>query len=181
MSDRIDLNPSATKNLSNQRIVRNIIAVLVVVIVTSIFAIFTPRTEIVKANLVGEGCAKNELIGVKCELALGEKKLTLRECSQESPCNQSEYKLGKKKDNKQYVILKSESFGKSIEVISIDVNSLAKVGTETAFYTDVKDNCKDKKEYTPDCFDFPISEGQLKDIAEQNQKYNQLMKENSLN
>jgi hypothetical protein len=181
MSDRIDLNPSATKNLSNQRTVRNIIAVLVVVIVTSIFAIFTPRTEIIKANLVGEGCAKNELIGVRCELAIGEKKLTLRECSQESPCNQSEYKLGKKQDNKQYVILKSESFGKSIEVISIDVNSLTKVGTETAFYTDVKDSCQDKKIYTQDCFDFPISEEQLKDISEQNQKYTQFIKENSLN
>ena len=181
MSDRIDLNPSATKNLSNQRTFRNVIAVGVVVIVTSIFAIFSPRTEIVKANLIGEGCVKNELTGVKCELALGEKKLTLRECSQDSPCNQVEYKLAKREDNQQYVILKSEFFGKSVEVLTIDTDTLTQTESRTAFYTDIKDACKDKKVYTQDCFDFPVSEEQLKDISEQNQRYNQLIKEYSLN
>lgn len=181
MSDRIDLPPSTIKNLSNQRTFRNIIAVIIVIVFTSIFAIFSSRTEIIKANLIGEGCGKTELTDVKCELSIGEKKLTLRECSAESPCNQSEYKLGKRKENQQYVALSSEAFGKSVEILAIDIDSMSQIESKTAFYTEVKDSCKNKKVYTQDCFDFPVSEDQLKDIAEQNQKYNQLLQENNLN
>jgi hypothetical protein len=181
MSDRIDLTPSATKNLSNQRTVRNVIAVVLVVILTAIFAIFSPRTEIVKANLIGEGCNKTDLQDVKCVLSIGEKELVLRECLGENSCNQAEYKLSKKVDNKQYITVTSEFFAKSIQILSVDVESMEQSDTITAFYTDVKDSCKNKKEYTQNCFDFPISEEQLKDIAEQNQKYNQLIKEYSLN
>lgn len=181
MSDRIDLPPSTIKNLSNQRTVRNIIAVLVVVIVTAVFAIFSSRTGLTKSKLIGEGCGKTDLQDVKCVLSIGEKELVLRECIGENSCNQAEYKLSKKVDNKQYITVTSEVFAKSIQILSVDIESMEQSDTETAFYTDVKDNCKDKKEYTPDCFDFPIIEGQLKDIAEQNQKYNQLIKEYSLN
>lgn len=181
MSDRIDLPPSTIKNLSNQRFGRNIIAVLVVIVVTAIFAIFSSKTEIIQANLIGDGCAKTDSKGGKCILAFGEKELTLRLCSEESPCNQSEYKLGKKKDNKQYIVLKSESFGKSIEVLTVDMKEFTQVGSEAAFYTEVKGSCKDKNVFTADCFDFPVSENQLKDIAEQNQKYNNLIKEYTLN
>ena len=180
MSDRIDLDKFATKSLGGQRLTLNIIAVIIVIIFTAIFVIFSPRIEISKANLVGEGCVKNELTGVKCELALGDKKLTLRECSQESPCNQSEYKLAKIEDNQQYVILKSEFFGKSVEVLTIDTDTLTQTESRTAFYTDIKDACKDKKVYTQDCFDFPVSEEQLKDISEQNQKYDKLIKDYSI-
>ena len=117
---------------------------------------------------------------VKCELSIGEKKLTLRECSAEFPCSQSEYKLGKRRDNQQYVALSSEAFGKSVEILSIDIDSMSQIEDDTAFYTEVKDSCKNKKVYTQDCFDFPVNGGQLKDIAEQNQKYNQLLQENNL-
>ena len=181
MSDRIDLTPPATKNLSNQRSVRNIIAVLVVIVVTSIFAIFSPRTEVVKSSLTGEGCNKTELKGVKCEFTQGDKKITLRECSEESNCNQSRYKLGRKKDGKQYVVLESEGFGKSVEVKTIDIKEFAEVGSEAAFYTEVKDTCENKGSYTQDCFDFPVSEEQLKDIYEQNKKYDSLIRDYSLN
>lgn len=177
MSDRIDLPPSTIKNLSNQRTVRNIIAVIVVIVFTSIFAIFSPKTEIIKANLLGEGCAKTDLTNVKCEFVFGEKKLTLRECSEDVPCNQSEYKLGKKKDNKQYIIFNSENFTKSVQISAIDTENMAQSEIGTAFYTELKDACKDKNNLTQDCFEFPISEDQLKDISEQNQKYNSLLKE----
>lgn len=181
MSDRIDLDKFATKSVSNQRVSRNIIAVIVVIVFTSIFAIFSPRTEIVKANLIGEGCGKTDLQDVKCVLSIGEKELVLRECIGENSCNQAEYKLSKKVDNKQYITVTSEVFAKSIQILSVDIESMEQSDTETAFYTDIKDACKDKKVYTQDCFDFPISEDQLKDISEQNQKYNQLIKEYSLN
>lgn len=181
MSDRIDLDKFATKSLAGQRLSRNIIAVIVVIVFTAIFTIFSPRTEIIKASLVGEGCSKTELTGVKCVLNIGEKELVLRECSGENSCNQSEYSLSKRKDNQQYIVLKSEFFGKSVEVLTIDTDTVTQTESMTAFYTEVKDPCKDKKEYTQDCFDFPVSEEQLKDIAEQNQKYNQLIKEYSLN
>jgi len=177
MSDRIDLDKFATKSVANQRVSRNIIAVIVVIVFTSIFAIFSPKTEIIKANLIGEGCAKTDLKGVKCEISIGEKKLVLRECSEDVPCNQSEYKLGKKKDNKQYIIFNSENFTKSVQISAIDVENMFQSEIGTAFYTEVKDTCKDKNRPTQDCFDFPISEDQLKDISEQNQKYNSLLKE----
>jgi len=175
------LPPSTIKNLSNQRTFRNIIAVIVVIVFTSIFAIFSSRTEIIKANLIGEGCNKTDLQDVKCVLSIGEKELVLRECIGENSCNQAEYKLSKREDNKQYITVTSEVFAKSIQILSVDLESMEQSDTETAFYTEVKDTCKDKKEYTQDCFDFPIGEDQLKDIAEQNQKYNQLIKEYNLN
>jgi len=155
--------------------------VLVVVTVTAVFAFFSPRTEIIKSNLIGEGCGKTELKDVKCELSIGEKKLTLRECSADSLCNQSEYKLGKRKDNQQYVALSSEAFGKSVEILAIDIDSMSQIESKTAFYTEVKDSCKNKKVYTQDCFYFPVSEEQIKDISNENQKYNQLLQENNLN
>lgn len=181
MSDRINLTPDPTLNLKNQRLFRNLIAVGIVIITTVLFAFFSPKTEIIKANLIGEGCAKTDLKGVKCKLSIGEKKLMLRECSEESPCNQSEYKLSKREENKQYIILKSEIFGKSVEILSIDTNSMTQTESKLAFYTEVKDTCKDKKEITQDCLEFPISEDQLKDISEQNQNYNKLIKEYDLN
>jgi hypothetical protein len=181
MSNRIDLAPEATPNLGGQRLFRNLIAVGIVIITTVLFAIFSPKTEIIKANLIGEGCAKTDLKGVKCELSIGEKKLMLRECSEEMPCNQSEYELGKKKENKQYIVVSSEAFTKSIQVLAIDTENMSQVETQNAFYTEVKDSCKSKNNPTQDCFDFPISEDQLKDISDQNQKYNNLLKEYSLN
>ena len=179
MSNRIDLALEQTPNKSNQRGLRNIVAVVIVIVFTTIFAIFSPKTEIIKANLEGEGCAKTEQNGVKCELVQGEKRLTLRECLEESPCNQAEYKLGKQKEGKQYILIFSEAFGKSIEVSSVNLQDFTQAESQNAFYTEVKDNCKNQKTYTQDCFDFPISEDQLKDIAEQNQKYNNLIKEYS--
>lgn len=179
MSNRIDLALEQTPNKSNQRGLRNIIAVIIVVVFTTIFAVFSPKTEIIKAELQGEGCAKSDKSDIKCELVQGEKKLTLRECSQDLPCNQAEYKLGKQKEGKQYILLLSEAFGKSIEVLSINLQDFTQAESQNAFYTEVKDNCKNKKTYTQDCFDFPISEEQLKDITEQNQKYNNLIKEYS--
>jgi hypothetical protein len=180
MPNRIDLALEPTPNNSNQRWIRNIIAVIIVTVFTAIFAAFSPRTEIIKINLTGEGCAKTDLTGVSCELTQGDKKLTLRECSNELPCNQSEYQLGKKKDNKQYIVVLSEAFGKSVEVLTVDTQDFTKTETQAAFYTEVKDNCKNKDTYTQDCFDFPVSEEQLKDIAEQNKKYNILIKDYSL-
>jgi hypothetical protein len=179
MSDRIDQLLSATPNFSNQRWLRNIVAVIVVIIITVIFAIFSSRTEVIKADLIGDGCAKTDQKGVKCEFIQGEKKLTLRECSEDSPCNQSEYKLGKQKEGQQYILVLSEAFGKSVEVLTIDTESMSQLETRSAFYTEVKDNCKNQKAYTQDCFYFPISEGQVKDITEQNQKYNNFIKEYS--
>ena len=180
MSDRIDLSAAVTPNLGRQRLWRNSIAVIVVVIVTAVFTIFSPRTEIIKIALTGEGCAKTAVTGVACELTQGDKKLTLRECSDELSCNQSEYKLGNKKDNNQYILVLSDAFGKSVEVLTINTQDFTQTESQAAFYTEVKDNCKNKDTYTKDCFDFPVSEEQLKDIAEQNKKYNQLIKENSL-
>jgi hypothetical protein len=177
MSDRIDLSSASTPNLGRQRLWRNSIAVTVVVLVTAAFAIFSPRTEIIKIALTGEGCAKTDLTGVACELTQGDKKITLRECSEELPCNQADYKLGKKKDNNQYILVMSEAFGKSVEVLTIDTQDFTQTESQAAFYTEVKDNCKNKDTYTQDCFDFPVSEEQLKDIAEQNKKYNSLIKE----
>ncbi len=180
MSDRIDLSSAATPNLGRQRLWRNSIAVIVVVLVTAIFAFFSPRTEIIKLELTGEGCAKTDLTGVACELTQSDRKITLRECSEELPCNQAEYKLGKQKEGKQYILVLSESFGKSVEVLTISTQDFTQTESQAAFYTEVKDNCKNKDTYTQDCFDFPVSEEQLKDIAEQNKKYNSLIKEYSL-
>jgi hypothetical protein len=179
MSNRIDVALEQTPNKSNQRGLRNIIAVVIVIVFTTIFAIFSPKTEIIKANLEGEGCTKTEQNGVKCELVQGEKRLTLRECLEESPCNQAEYKLGKQKEGKQYILIFSEAFGKSVEVLTIDTESMSQLETRSAFYTEVKDSCKNKDNYTQDCFEFPVSEEQLKDITEQNQKYNNFIKEYS--
>ena len=181
MSDRIDLTSSTTPHLGHQRLWRNIIAVIIVIVVTMIFTVFSPRTEVIKISLVGEGCVQNNLTGVKCDLTQGEKKITLRECSDELSCNQSEYKLGKNQDNNQYIIVLSEAFGKSIEVLTIDTKDFNQKDSQTAFYTEVKDSCKDKNTLTQDCFDFPVSEDQLKDIAEQNKRYDKLIKDYSLN
>ena len=179
MSDRIDLSSAATPNLGRQRLWRNSIAVIVVVLVTAIFAFFSPRTEIIKIALTGEGCAKTDLTGVACELTQGDKKITLRECSEDLPCNQAEYKLGRQKEGKQYILVLSEAFGKSVEVLTVSTQDFTQTESQAAFYTEVKDNCKNKDNYTQDCFEFPVSEDQLKDIVEQNKKYNSLIKEYS--
>lgn len=177
MSNRIDLTLEPTPNLGGQRLFRNLIAVGIVIITTVLFAIFSPKTEIIKANLIGEGCSKTDLKGVKCELSIGDKKLMLRECSEESPCNQSEYELGKKKENKQYIVVSSEAFTKSIQVLAIDTENMSQGETQNAFYTEIKDFCRDTNKLTQDCFEFPISEEQIKDISDQNQKYKNLLKE----
>lgn len=180
MSNRIDLDKFATKSLGGQRVNRNIIAVIVVVVFTTIFVIFSPRTEVITASLVGEGCTTTDLTGVKCEFVFGEKKLTLRECSSESPCTQSEYRLSKKEKNKQYLIFESQAFTQSVQIIAIDLDNMTQSEVAIAFYTNIKDSCKNLDGYTQDCFDFPVSEDQLKDIYNQNQLYNDLQKEYSL-
>jgi hypothetical protein len=179
MSNRIDLALEQTPNKSNQRGLRNIIAVIIVIVFTTIFAIFSPKTEIIKANLEGEGCAKTEQNGVKCELVQGEKRLTLRECLEESPCNQAEYKLGKQKEGKQYILILSEAFGRSIEVSSVNLQDFTQAESQNAFYTEVSEECKSKDSYEEKCFSFPVNEEQRKDIAVQNKKYNTLIKEYS--
>ena len=48
-----------------------------------------------------------------------------------------------------------------------------------AFYTEVSEECKSKDSYEEKCFSFPVNEEQRKDIAEQNKKYNTLLKDYS--
>lgn len=179
MSDRINLSPTETPKASNKRWIRNGIAIVVVIIVTTIFAIFAPKTEIIKNTLSAEGCGETEAIGAKCIFKSGEKELTLRECTTDKPCDKSEYILGKKDKNTQYVIVKSQVFGESIQILSIDTEAMSQSEIGNAFYTEVSEECKSKDTYEEKCFSFPVNEEQRKDIAEQNKKYNTLLKDYS--
>lgn len=179
MSDRINLPPTEISKASNQRWIRNGIAILVVIIVTTIFAIFSPKTQIITHSLSAEGCGSTEAIGSKCIFKSGEKELILRECTTDKPCDKSEYILGKKDKNTQYIIVKSQVFGESIQIIAIDIEAMSQSEISNAFYTEVSEECKSQDSYEEKCFSFPVNEEQRKDIAEQNKKYNTLLKDYS--
>ena len=180
MSDRIESQLSSTATpLAPKRGLRNGIAIAIVAIISALLVIFAPKTEVITTNLSGEGCGKTEAQNVSCILKSGEKELTLRECSEENPCDKSTYELGKRDKNIQYVLVKSQVFGESIQIMSVDTDSMTLSEGDTAFYTEVSDECKDKKVYEEACFTFPVNEEQRKDIADQNQKYNTLLKDYS--
>jgi hypothetical protein len=180
MSDRINLSPTETlPKKSNKRWLRNGIAIIVVIITTTIFAILSPKTEIIKNSLSPEGCGQTEVIGSKCIFKSGEKELTLRECTTDKPCDKSEYILGKKDKNTQYVLVKSLVFGQSIQIMAIDIEAMNQSEIGNAFYTEVSEECKSKNSYEEKCFSFPVNEEQRKDIAEQNKRYNTLLKDYS--
>lgn len=180
MSDRLEsqLNSTITP-LTSKRGMRNGIAIAIVAIISALLVIFAPKTEVITTTLTGEGCGKTEAQNVSCLLKSGEKELVLRECSTENPCDKSEYILGKKDKNMQYVLVKSQVFGESIQLITIDTESMTSSAGDTAFYTEVSDECKSKDSYEEKCFTFAVNEEQRKDIAEQNKKYNNLLKDYS--
>lgn len=179
MSDRINLPPTEIPKASNKRWIRNGIAIVVVIIATTVFAIFSPKTEIIKNTLSAEGCGKTESIGAKCIFKSGEKELTLRECTTDKPCDKSEYILGEKDKNTQYILVKSQVFGESIQIIAIDIEAMTLSEIANAFYTEVTEECKSRDSYEEKCFAFPVNEEQRKDIADQNKKYNTLLKDYS--
>jgi len=48
---------------------------------------------------------------------------------------------------------------------------------ETLYYTEVKEECQNSKEtYEENCFEYPITEEQRKDIWNNNKKYNDKLK-----
>lgn len=179
MSDGMNFSPIETPKVSNKRWIVNGIAILVVIIATTVFAIFSPKTEIIKNSLSAEGCGKTESIEVKCIFKSGEKELPLRECSTDTPCDKAEYILGKKDKNIQYIIVKSQVFGESIQILSVDIDAMSQSEIGNAFYTEVSEECKSQDSYEEKCFSFPVNEDQRKDIAEQNKKYNTLLKDYS--
>ena len=179
MPDRINSSPIATPPISNKRWIRNGIAIVLVIITTTIFAILSPKTEIIKNSLSAEGCGQTEAMGSKCIFKSGEKELTLRECTTDKPCDKSEYILGKKDKNTQYVLVKSQVFGESIQIMAIDIEVMSQSEIGNAFYIEVSEECKSKDSYEEKCFTFPVNEEQRKDIAVQNKKYNNLLKDYS--
>ena len=179
MSDRIEsqLSSSATP-LAPKRGLRNGIAIAIVAIISTLLVIFAPKTEVITTNLSGEGCGKTEAQNVSCILKSGEKELVLRECSEENPCSQSAYELGKRDKNIQYIVLTSEVFAQSIQVEKIDLDSMTQSEVDSAFFVGVKDECRESNTvYKETCFDFPVSDAQRQDIWEQNNKYESLLKE----
>ena len=180
MSDRIESQlASAATPLAPKRGLRNGIAVVIVAIISALLFIFAPKTEVITTTLSGEGCGKTEAQNVSCILKSGEKEMVLRECSTESPCDKSEYILGKKDKKTQYILVKSQVFGESIQIISVDTEAMSSSEIGNAFYTEVSEECKSKGTYEEKCFAFPVNEEQRKDIADQNKKYNTLLKDYS--
>ena len=180
MSDRIvtpsDL-PAPGSSWQHKKWWLNGLVVAVVIFISGLLVWFSRELSFNKTTLEGDGCQRTEKTEVICKLVTGQKESVLRSCSSEENCSQSEYQLGKKEGNSQYILYISDVFAPSIQVTKVDLESMDSSLVDQAFYTEPGSDCQASNgSYSADCFSIPTTEAQRKDIWEQNQKYQNLTK-----
>ncbi len=171
---------------TNKNLLIKISSVILFIIVISggAYLLYGFQSESVDLKLVGDGCLKfdksQENSDPKCILQRGDKSSELRDCTDdpEGICENSEYVLGKREGESQYLLFKAKSIADIMTVYRVNLEDLSKQEmVETLYYTEVKEECQNSKEtYEENCFEYPITEEQRKDIWNNNKKYNDKLK-----
>lgn len=160
------------------------ISLFIIIIFLGIYLLYRFQSESVDLKLFGDGCSSfdknNEELDPKCILKRGDIEYELRDCSKddEDICANSEYVLGKRDGESQYLLFKAKSIADIMTIYRVNVSDISKQEmVETLYYTEVKDECaKNKDSYGENCFEYPITEAQRQDIWNNNKKYNDKLK-----
>lgn len=162
----------------------SIIGLVLIVIGVGIYFLNEFQSQTVDMKLVGDGCSKFDIskkdLDPKCVLKRGETSFDLRDCSDdpEDICKNSEYILGKREGESQYLLFKAKSIADIMTVYRVNIEDLSQQEmVETLYSTEVKEECsKNKDSYGENCFEYPITEEQRKDIWNSNKEYNDKLK-----
>lgn len=121
--------------------------------------------------LEGPGCEKTSEGGI-CEAVREDTRIQLRDCNDgETICDMSWFQLGSANRTEQYVLLYAEGIQMQT-IYSVDRATLDVIEIGRHFYTEVAEGCESQQDiYEEECFPYPLTEEQRRDVWETNQAY----------
>jgi hypothetical protein len=128
-------------------------------------------------SLEGAGCEKTSEGGI-CELVSQDTRVVLRDCGDgETLCDTTWYQLGSVNRNQQYVLLYAEGI-QMLTVYAAERESLTLSEVGRFFYTEVAEGCETQQDvYEEECFPYPVTEEQRRDVWQNNQAYREAEEE----